>query len=498
MRGLSLDRRYWIAFAICALAATSPLIVTPLLPMADLPEHMAQVAIWKHLDDSCHEFRKVYELNPVTPYLLGYGVSRALATTVTVTTAVKVTVWLAIVLLPLAMRVLFARTGADPWWSLLGFPLAFGYSFYWGFLNFILALPIGIVLLALLYDRRSGTVARSLLALLLLLSHALMFVFVAGVAALWAVRRRSWPVFIPFLIPGCLFGLYVVRLLGREEAAHGGFSWNPGWSRMTDLPSVLFANAWEPWGLVLAGAMTASVALARPHVTREPDRWLLAGAAAAVYFAAPFGAFGIAYLPSRFAVLVAVGAMVVLERKVRLDGTDEPPRTRALVFSRFAIVAIVLVWMAVLSGRFRNFSEEAGEFETVVASLPANRRVALLNGMPFSAHVPGPVFWHFGALYQVRKGGLSAWSFAAAYPEIVRFLPGSEPRLSSPSTPVAGIDWPGILQYDYLLIRGPDARRWLFRDAPVPIRLHAQHGSWWVFATPRAAGVQRDCRPLSE
>lgn len=492
MRGLMVDRPYWIAFAICAFASAIPLLVTPILPMADLPEHMAQVTIWKHMDDPCHRFREVYELNPATPYLLGYGITRLLAFVVTVSTAIKVTVWLAILLLPLAMRVLFARTGADPWWSLLGFLLAFGYSFYWGFLNFIVALPIGIVLLAILYDRRNGPVASSLVALLLLLSHALMFVFVAAVTTVWAVRRRSWRLMVPLLLPGGLFALYVVRLLGREAAAHEGITWKVGWHRAVDLPSVLVANAWEPWGIVLLAAMAAAVALSRPSVTREPDRWLFVIAAAAAYLVAPFGAFGIAYLPSRFATVLAIGALVVL------DGKGDRSSSRQRAFGRFALVAIVLIWLAVLSNRFRDFSEEAREFEAIVESMPPNRRVVLFNVVPFSTHVPGPAFWHFGAIYQVRKGGLSAWSFAAAYPEIVRFKPGSEPLLSSPSTPVDGVDWPRILQYDFLLVRGPDARRSVFRDSPVPLRLHAQRGLWWVFATPHAAGAQRDCPPLAE
>src|SRR5687768_13868595 len=113
--GRSSRKAYWIAFAICAVAATIPLLVTELLPMSDLPEHAAQVAIWKHLHDPCHRFGEIYEIHFATPYLLAYVLTRVFALIVTVSAAIKVTVWLSIVLLPLSMRELFRRGGGDPW-----------------------------------------------------------------------------------------------------------------------------------------------------------------------------------------------------------------------------------------------------------------------------------------------------------------------------------------------------------------------------------------------
>src|SRR5688500_15515438 len=91
---------YWTAFVACAIAATVPLLMTGTLPMADLPEHMAQIAIWKHFRDDCHRFADTFRISLATPYLLGSVVTAALALLMTVSSAVKVTVWLSIVLLP--------------------------------------------------------------------------------------------------------------------------------------------------------------------------------------------------------------------------------------------------------------------------------------------------------------------------------------------------------------------------------------------------------------
>ena len=496
------DRGYWIAFAVCAAAATAPLLVTGTLPMADLPEHMAQVAIWKHYGDPCHRFAEFFELHYATPYLLGYVITRVLATVLTVTAATKAVVWLSIVLLPLAIRALLRRGGADPWLSLLGFPLAYGYSFYWGFLNFALATPLCILYVALLFDTRPR--ARTLLGLLLMGSHALLFAFCTAVTVAVAMVRRSWRLLLP-LVPGAV--LLTAFLLGRQTTEQG-ITWRLGLTRLTDFPSVLFANAWEPAGLVLVAAMAAAVVLslwsggrfgrrslpgngspaAEAAAAPARERWVVFAVAAGAYLFAPFGVAGTAYVYPRFALFVAVAALFLVPAPARKA-------------SRVLVIAIVLVWMGVLAARFQRFDAEAREVDALLGRIPPARRVVQFNVHPFSEHVPGPVFWHTGALYSVRRGGIAAWSFASLeswYPSIVRFRKGAEPVIRSRTTPVDGIDWAGVLQYDYLLVRGGDPRRAAFRDAPAPLALAGRSGSWWLFETTRARTAQRTCAALGE
>ena len=480
--------RYWIAFAVCAIAATVPLAVTGTLPMADLPEHMAQVAIWKHLGDACHDYANTFQLNFAIPYLLGYVVMRLFATVMTVTLAAKLTVGLSIVLLPLSLRALLRRTGADEWLSLIGFLLAYGYVFYWGFLNFALAIPIAVFYCALLYDERPRLAGSCALALLLLGAHALMFAFAAVVAAIVAAVRRAPRLLVPLVAPAILLAAFFIRLRQSEAGTEGGFTW---WKstprRFLDLPSLLFANSWEPFGAPLLLAIIVAVLVTWPRLTRDRARWVPLAVAAGIYLFAPLGAYGTAFLYTRFAVLVPIGALALIET----------PR-RAVAVSRILIVALVLVWMGVLTGRFHRFGKEVADYDSLIASIPPNRRVVHFNVEPFSEHVPGPVYWHFGALYQVRRGGLSAWSFANFFMQVVRYKQGAEPVVTSQSTPRTGIDWPGVLRYDYLLVRGGDPRPWLLAKAPVPIATERRAGEWWLLATPRARGPQKNCPPLNE
>ncbi|MEN9578577.1 MAG: hypothetical protein RJA70_1586, partial [Pseudomonadota bacterium] len=86
------DRRYWRllwAFAALILATT---VVTPYLPMVDLPQHAAQVSMLRNFSHYATE----YEINWFTPYVLGYGISYGLSFVFGVTCAIRVVVGLAL------------------------------------------------------------------------------------------------------------------------------------------------------------------------------------------------------------------------------------------------------------------------------------------------------------------------------------------------------------------------------------------------------------------
>ncbi len=476
-------RAYWTAFVVCVAAATVPLLMTRTLPMADLPEHMAQVAMWKHFDDPCHRFGDTFELNLATPYFLGYGITRAFAAFMTVSIAIKITVWLSIIALPLSLHALLARGRGDPWLALLGFPLAYGYSFYWGMLNYALAVPIAIFYFALLFDERPRDVLRALVALLVFAGHGLVFAFCAVMTIGIAIARRS-PRPLIALIPGALL---VAAFVARTSSVYAVqvWDWNIRAVRFVDLPSVLFANAWEPWGIAIVAAIAVAIAVTRPRVTRDPARWVFAALAALSYFAGPSIALNNAAIFRRFSIMVAVGVLFLF---------DEPRRRVAA--SRTILIAIVVVWMTVLAQRFDRFDEDTRSFDRIVETIPTPRRVLMFAGDVSSEHVTGPVYLHFAALYQVRRGGIIAWSFANWYPQIVHYRRGAEPVVKDERMVTGAIDWPGVLQYDYVMMRGLAAQRWLLR-AP-QLKLLRRSGDWFLFATPRARIPQRNCAPLNE
>lgn len=209
--------------------------------------------------------------------------------------------------------------------------------------------------------------------------------------------------------------------------------------------------------------------------------------AAPLYLFAPLSAFGSAFLFQRLAVLVAVGALVVL---------DIPVRREAL---HLALVVLILCWFALLTVRFRAFDREAREFDAIVELVPANRRLLLFSMNPFSSAVRGPLFLHFAAYYQVRKGGIACMVVRELLPSGRAVPEGAEPRVASPSIPQGRpVDWAGVSGYDFVAFRAatrtPDT---MMRGAPFRSRLVFQRDGWWLFETERGSrSTSPPCEPL--
>ncbi len=184
------------------------------LPMVDLPQHAAQIYLWQHYDDPTQGLAQDYVLNWFTPYLGGYTLVRLAACVLPILQAIKLVVTLAVLAFPLSLHRLLRETGGDRWWSLLGYPMAFGFSFYWGFLNYLVALPVGMLFLVAALGfareptwRRGGAFAA--IGVLLCLCHVLVFAVVGAAAGFLVLEgcrsvRGALVRLAPFL-PGVLF-----------------------------------------------------------------------------------------------------------------------------------------------------------------------------------------------------------------------------------------------------------------------------------------------------
>ena len=480
-RRLAAISPYWVAFVLCAAASAVPFLVTYRVPMTDLPQHAAQLAIWKHYNDACYGFFRIFYKDWLTPYLLGYGIARLFAFVASINSALKLTAYIAVVALPLALRELTRRASLDDFLSLLGLPLAFGFSFGYGFLNFIVAIPIGILFVAWAFDyaRRPTVkvgVALTLMSLLLLASHALVYALCLAIAVTMHLgsgqRIRS---FAPYAVSVPLALLWVVRVRSREASVHAPPVWSGLLFRPANFPLNLLSSGWDPaaLGFSLLFAFAAYLIGVRPAADRR--RWIPLIIAAVCYFFLPSPAFGTAALYERFAVFCGSFALFALDRR--------EPVVNATV-ARAWIVALILVWAGLMSLRFHAFGRDAANFDRIVDGIPANARVLFLDVDPGSVAVPGVPFLHFESYYQERRGGIVGRSFASHFPELIRYRPGNDPGT------FLYLDWyPWMFQwgrdsnFDWFLVRAPgNLRQSLFAHAQEPLDLQGHFGMWWLYA----------------
>ena len=492
------DRSWFAAYLFCAVVTALPLLSTYRLPSADLPQHAAQMALWRSFHEPCYAFSSIYEINWFTPYLVGYCITRVFAFFLTVNAALKWTIYFAALALPLAALLATRRSRIDPWLALLMFPLAYGFSFYWGFVNFLVAVPIGIAFVILqLRQSDSPEFARALLlagcGFILAASHALaLAVFVGTAGVVHLARSRSVRDFIvgaiPLIIPIPPFLWWMISMRSTEARANAPLQLGIGPHRILEFFQDLLGAAADPEALATAMLIIVVIALSGVRPSRDWRRYVPASCVLAAFLFLPASFFGQIFLHQRFAIAVIPAAFLALD-------PSTPFLRRRMI--RALIVIVVCTWMAVLAARFHRFHRDAEGFDRLVDVMPSNETIALLNLNFGSEAVPGSPFLHFASDYQERKGGINAWSFSNNFPTFIRYK--RDARVAR--IPPIASHHPEFFRWerdatglDEIIVRAPlDLSSFVFAGHTNEIRLRARAGMWWLY-TRRVRS--NECAPL--
>ncbi|HUP45724.1 MAG TPA: hypothetical protein VM779_09455 [Thermoanaerobaculia bacterium] len=488
------ERRDWfIAYAVCAIGALLPLLVTYRLPMADLPQHAAQATILRFFDAACYDFGALFEINWTTPYLLGTLIAALLG-------SVKLTTFLAIAALPLALRHAARYAGIDPWLALLGFPVAFGFAFYWGFLTFMLTVPL-VIVAAVEVHRSTEPGAPRRVARLLLLSFAIVVCHALGFAALLLITlpivcvralrdRRALPALFAVMAPLPLFLLWAASESASAPRARVPLFWDIDASRLRGVLDHLLAAGGDVEALLASMALVVIVFVSGARFSKDWTRWLGFVAALAWTLLAPRVAMGQTFLFERFTVLVFATLFLALEPSTK--PILRPPVLRMLV------VVFVLLWSVVLVARFHRFHADARGFDELVDRMRTNQRVLLLNLDARSDAVSGMPFLHFSGYYQERKGGVIGWSFSSNFPSVVRYRRGITEGVPNYITyDPRHFDMEKHGAYRYFIVRSPaDIGPLLFGDDADRVVLRGRSGLWWLYERPDFP-LREECTPLT-
>jgi hypothetical protein len=465
------------------------------LPMVDLPQHAAQIATWQRWDAGVPEVVERFELNFRTPYLLAYPLARALAPLVGVVVALKLVVWLSVVLNLWATEALARRRGHDPWIGLFGLVTAMGLCFYFGFISFMLAVPLAVLALALALRHaekpgvRSGVLLSALLCLLLT-AHGVAFVMGFGTVALTLLRGggRALARWAPLGPPVLLGGLFFAP--GPVSMRIGGDAWALSPMRVVELPALLVGmSAADHFALTLGLALLAAAALALGGRTaRTTERVLPLVLLLSAYCFFPSMFRGVVLLHTRLPCFLLPVLLLALEPRLII-----PPRDRSV--ARGALASVTLMWLAVFVLRLAAFNREAAAFHRLEARIPPGLAMrALVFERETSAFPAVPVYLHYAAYYYVERGGSQGYSFAMYPLSVVRYRPQVAFGMQG------GAEWrpdwfrqSEIGSYDYFLVKSArDRSRELFAGAPVELEAH--EGTWWGYArreAPLKASLER-------
>jgi hypothetical protein len=482
------DRWFSISFWVCCALLAVPLWSVEYLPMADLPQHAAQIAIWTRWSDPEFGYQQIYIQNWFTPYLLGYLLTFALTPFLSVKAALTTIITAAVVGVPLATRFLVRETGGNRWWVFAVFPSVFGFAFDWGFFSFLVGVPVAMVLLvfALRYaanpTRRSGVLLMAGLAGLFFV-HVLLFLYVCLILGLTILsKREDWkagllslaPIIV--LAPLVLLWLYVTR--NTETLTHRAMIWEmPGLTpRLVRLFSEVAGENPSPWTLFV-GVFAFALPLflgARP--SRLPRRWIPFGATVVIFLLVPHEFLGTAWLYSRYVVFAIPTWLYAMEPK-----RDEAPGSIRLVLG--PALAVTCTLMTTL--QFLAYEPEVAGLKQVIDKMPANARVLSIPIRRNSRYFRTPVFLHTPVWYQAEKGGVVDFSFAINFPLLFRYRPETEPKI--PRMFVwhpTRLNWDehGASTYDYFVVRqfGKEPAS-LLPNINAPVTFVGRSGSWQLF-----------------
>jgi len=487
-----------LLLAFFCLLTVAPLWAGRYLPLVDLPQHVAQLSIWQRWDDPGFGYQEIYRRNPLLAHRLTATLVLGMAQVLPLMAAVKVVLSAAVLGLPLVCFLWLRELDGDPWWIFSAFPAAYGFAFYLGFFHFVVTIPLALFVILLAY-RFSRLPSRRLgLALvgglyLVFFGHVLLLGFtglVAGATVLFGARdrRTRW------LGLGCLASVLplVVTWLALTSRAEQSTTpvdtlWALSFERLVVLPQYAIGGfeGSGPWLVGLVLMATPWLAGGRP--SRQIVRWLPFAVAVCLFVLAPATLMGTALLAPRFSVFFVPGLLIAFERG---EG--------ASVIRRGAVAVVAALALLALTPRFVSFNREAREFEVILAGMEPNRRVLSLIYDATSENFSNRPFIHFGAWYQVEKGGVVDFSFAEFFANPFRYKPAHDPPLPEDFewAPMQ-FDWRrhGGARYDYYLVRADPAAPPLdpFRGATDTIVQRARSGRWLLFErTPSALKGERE------
>lgn len=218
---------------------------------------------------------------------------------------------------------LLREAGANEHWKWLAIPSAFGYMFYWGFLSYLVAIPICLLFLVLaIWFNRNATLVNgfgiALYAGFLFFYHilALGFTSLLALACLAGANYRNPRSlvlrFLPYAAPLPLILLWM-NIIRSSETLVGDSTilYGDALDRVISIlrqfsGSQLTTESWVAFipGLLASVLIAGFPLLAGARPTPKPERWLPLVTGTAVFLAFPYCVLGTYHVYQRFAVFL--------------------------------------------------------------------------------------------------------------------------------------------------------------------------------------------------
>jgi hypothetical protein len=467
-----------------------PALVFRYLPMTDLPQHLAIVAVLASPDDpGFSEYYTVEYGNTLylLPYLMALGLSKLLGLEL----AMRFVVFLSMCAFPLGIWSILRAMSKPSWMAILALPFVYNRAFFWGFVNFNLGIGLALICLGLVISPHRSRGRDWLLAVLGLAvstTHIYGMAFILGYASIGLLqpgRREHLRRFTPLLPAILSLGAWAV--VAQGAMSFGSWVFLPLNMRLELFLDDVFggyADSSESW-ILLTWLLSLMIITGR-RVPTSRERWeamtgpeqifaIYAGLNLFLYFVLPHHTPTAKFVFFRHAAL-ALGLLPLL--------MPAQPEVLGLRWGRWLTGLLAVIVPLTHWAHLRAFELEAEEFDAIVDALPDAPRLLPMNLDTSGAIMKGDPYPHFIAYAQARRGG----TIATTFPQLFWNIPlRMREDLGRENTPAGFEFFPAQLYdpswahwYTHAVARVPEGTQIEF--SPVfPFRRVAQSGAWHLY-----------------
>jgi hypothetical protein len=442
------DRWLTLAFVVLAIATCTPIWIGRYLPLLDLPNHLANIAVWHSYDDPRFDFAHYYTLyKGFLPYWAHYEFCHLLAYVVSVENANKIFLTVYALALPLGTLAFARRFERSPYLALFAFPIVWNFNLADGFVSYCGGMAAMVWGLWVVDKHCEKPTLRTALAVLAIGSaqyffHILSYMFFLVAAGLLVFAQRR-----PFRIRHLVErGVPVVA-----SCAVGVWAWlyerSPGYASIHKFPQTprlpgdrnlifgtvpdniagvpqrlmnLLASSRDEWVLVVLAAAWLVIALTAAR-DREPDpRRPFSARALGPELCFLVAALGLLLLPvsmhKPFYWYMINGRLIPVAAIFFALLVRGPVRgwRRALFVP---VVAASLFYAVDLSRMVVVFNRHVDGFDALVDEIPLHKATLTLSLPPLGdPEVNVHAFNQWGSYVQIRRGGFNFYNFNYGFP----------------------------------------------------------------------------------
>lgn len=477
---------YSIFVAACILS--SLLVFIPQYPpMVDLPQHAGQIALIKAMQSDTFAFRELLDIQFLTPYWFGYSIIYLLSIPFGILTATKLTVALALAGFPLCADRFLKSQGANPFWSWLLIPAAYGFAFEWGLLNFLVATPVGFWFLSQLklndepYSRKDF-IKLAVLCHILFFAHVLVMAVSLTIASLLLHRNnlRAWlGRLLPLFSVAPLFLVWFTIKIFAKQETNGSGPWSLGWHRLVEFLPGLFAMPVAVPFIFAAVLICILVPLTGHAPSRRISKIAPFGLYVLIMLLGPNYLFGTFFVYNRFSYIGLPLFLIMFTSPEARFLCDQ----RLRGYLNTAIVAVAITLIGYQAVKIIGYSHESAAFQKIIQKMEPDQRVLGLVFTRHSAFYTAPTYLHYPVWYQATHSGLVDFNFASFFPQVVRYTPANLPPADPNFVWMPHMFQWGIHEkydYTYFVIKNPeDISQYIFPHNEAV--LIENSGDWWLY-----------------